>query len=130
MYWFLLCLYFLAEIRFPGGFAAGNEHSCHCGTLSGGDGFRLGDSVRLRDGKRSRAQVRIVGGQRASDLGWMAYVGIRTVEYARKRKRLGHLGTCGGAIVSERFILSAAHCFVTKKFEIKTPKQVFIIAGM
>ena len=128
---FVLLLPLLIFLAFSGNlpgnfFAAGNK--CFCGTTAdshkGHELTTTGKAATL-----GGVRPRIVGGSRAKDLAWMAYVGVRTVDYARKRRRLANLGTCGGSVISEKFVLSAAHCFVNDKFELKTTKQVFVVAG-
>ena len=101
---------------------------CFCGSSSVKQ-ESIGSADFGKKEKKNGPEFRIVGGRIRNDLSWMAYVGIRTKKYQKRKKRIGNLGTCGGAVVSERFVLTAAHCVKNKRFSIESPRQIFVILG-
>ena len=58
----------------------------------------------------ARQTVRAVGGQNADIERWPWQVRIEMPGYNEKRGEWG-TGVCGGAILSDRWVISAAHCF-------------------
>ncbi|GFY55938.1 serine protease 42 [Trichonephila inaurata madagascariensis] len=67
---------------------------------------------------------RIVGGLRASEpWPWMAAIYFRD-------PRLSNTLQCGGSIIDKEFILTAAHCLVTKEQMERKPKDIIIKLGL
>ena len=66
------------------------------------------------------SSTRIVGGEDAVDSSWPMMVSLRITETA--------LHSCGGTIVSNSFILTAAHCF--RRISTEHPVGVTIAVGM
>ena len=66
--------------------------------------------------ERTTATKRIVGGEFA-DLGeWPWQVSLQWENGTKTFKKLHNNSFCGGAILSKHFILTAAHCILSGKF--------------
>ena len=71
-------------------------------------------------------QNRIVGGSAADEGEWPSLVALVTP--GDQNRLLRHF--CGGSVIAERWILTAAHCMFNEDGSATTPDQVLVVAGI
>ena len=86
------------EAQVPG------ERGCHCGQKKNMIKVRIFVELKFKS-KPKTHQATIIGGQFAevNEFPWAAYLSLRSTE-------TGDTGWCGGSLVSDRHVLTAAHC--------------------
>ena len=68
--------------------------------------------------------VRIVGGSEVPDLRYTWMTGVFF------RNQAGNFSAgCGGALISDRWIVTAAHCFIDDSGQVEDPDNVRILLG-
>ncbi|KAK3690830.1 hypothetical protein RRG08_021530 [Elysia crispata] len=97
------------------------EKTIHPITAYGSCGQRPHDTSNLLARKRrspisaNTGKLRVVGGDLAPHGKYPWQVGIRIVKNLFPNNTYFHSHHCGGTIISEHWVLSAAHCFINKR---------------
>ena len=88
---------------------------CECGDIVFGAKDAAKDSAsrtnRLLNDEDEDDGTRIVGGYEPSRRPFMAFIDLHARMPTKTVRRVRSAGTCGGALLNTRWIVSAAHCF-------------------